>query len=383
MVRSLTLIVIVTLLGGCDRDRATEVIQLAPLATASMRPAQRQAPQPVEVPDDPRWSASPPYPGSVQLRLDRDGKRLRFSEDQLEISLTIGAASDCTPDVTQVVQPETMPAAQIDDKPVWVSLQGDDEAASLRLSTRGALLVYDDGCQRTVNVTQAILGKYGRASDPIFASAQVAPKGAYDAEDIEMRRRGMTGATVLLNQKPLIDVKFFSGDSTFAARALEDRRWVRLLMAREWEYDSHDGAIGREHTLVWTLHDRETPLLVFDNDYRYGLDGANREQTHVRSTRTHLHGDGLLEAAGVRKAEQVMSAPGTCRSADPLSFLHVNESVRWTFTDGDEEKLKLGTAKLRATFATDCIDIAVAQATRRRAQLIDRAPDAPVRWSHH
>lgn len=400
MIRLLIPLAILALTTGCDAKRATEVIQLAPHATASMKPAKVDGParklidevteavQPTTVAEpkaEPaKWSATPPFDGKTELRLDRHHERVHLSGEGIDLYFELGKFSKCTTDITQARPPENMPASEFNERPVWIALQGDEEAASLRLSTRGALFVIDDGCHRVSDVTSSLIGARSDSKDPMFAVEPVAPDGAYDADDISLHRRGGTGTLIRRDGKPLLDVKHYSGERTLTASALEDQRWVTLLMAREWEYSKHDGSTGRDHTLAWNLHEREEPLLIFDNDYRYALDGIDSEQLDVRSNRHHPHDEGLLSAVGRRTSDHEMNVELACEEADEkllFEYQRTAETVRWRFKSPDSKKsVNLGTARLNGTFATGCLDEVKKRANKRRKNLTKGAPKTPVRW---
>ncbi len=377
---------------GCRGDRH-EVIELAPAAgtaheappvaprltaPAVARPVAKKAPVAQRT-----WSPTPPYEGEV-LAMERVGADLlRLTADGVALELRLPKFGECAEDFTQLPTPEMMPESDLRERPVWLALQGDGEAASLRLSTRGALMIIDDGCQRAADVTATLLGTTEPTDDPIFSPDPIAPEAAHDASDVGMRRRGRTKATIMYAKKPLIDVSFFNGESTLTASALDDERWIRLLITREWEYTENDGAVGREHTLVWTPRFDEPPLLVFDNDYRYGMDGFAREEADVNSTRVHPHATGLLQARGTRHLIYVQNAGrDLCAETNSaFSYRTYDESVEWSFRlDGAKRAKKFGRAATRATFAGGCLDVVHKELKRRRERLTKRAPDAPVRW---
>ena len=384
---------------GCRGDRQIEVIELAPppspTATVAVEAPETAPdaaePQPEPTPevvppahDRPAWSATPPHDGGMEFQLERlaDG-RLRLTREQIAIELNVPRMGGCTEEFSQIQHPDLMPESRIRERPTWLALVGQDEAASIRLSTRGALLVIDDGCQRAADVTEQLLGTMPTSADPIFAASPVAPEGAYDADDVRLKRRGPTKALILYDNEPFIDVSFFNGESMLTASALDDQRWISLLMTREWEYADNDGAVGREHTLVWTPREGDRPLLVFDNDYRYGMDGLAREEADVKSIRVHPHDGGMLRASGVRRHVYIQNAGrDLCREVEhAFAFRHYDESVEWTITTPDARKsMKLGTAKTRATFAGGCIEVAEKQLKKRREQLTKRAPNAVVKW---
>jgi len=318
--------------------------------------------------------------------MERVGDRIRIRGDGIEIELAVPEFGECTEEPTQLDAPDPLPAEKTSDRPVWLALRGEREAASLRLSTRGALLVIDDGCVRAGDVTTDLLGQDAEPDDPVFSTANIAPEEAYDAGDLRLRRRSKTMARVMRDRQPLIDVTHFDGEALLTARALDQQRWLHLALSREYEYKRHDGVSGRVHTFMWTSEDHDATTLVFENDYRYGSDGSHRAETDVRSTRVHHHQGGVLETRGARTTIEgafTKFPRDECPDVpDFLAFVRYDESVRWAFKASDSKKPRtLGTARLRATFASGCIDFAAKKLAGEKLRLTGGAPSRRVDWT--
>lgn len=313
-----------------------------------------------------------------------DETTVRVTGEHVALTLTFGELSDCTHELGGVEAPELMPEAKVEERPVWLALQGDGEAASLRLSTRGALLVVDDGCLRVADVTSSLLGTATSDDDVLFSRDSVAPESASDASDLDLRRRGSTSAAIVRNRDTLIEASYFSGYPLLQARALDEARWIRFAVSRAYEYTDNDGEIGREHTLEWSVPTAsEAPKLVLDNDYRYGSNGRDRFETDLRSRRIQRHSDGTLQTVARRTViEDVLRRiPHRCEEVSRrLVVSRHDESVRWMFEARDGKKRTLGTATLNAVFASHCVDYAAKRFARERLDFTVRAPRKRMTW---
>lgn len=351
----------------------------------------------VEKPTAAPWSTEPPFDGT-ELRLERVGTDLlRITGDDIEFELPVPALGACTKDPTQVHAPVALPDADVSEKPVWLALRGEQESASLRLSTRGALLVVDNGCIRAGDVTTALLGPVPEGGepgsqepnldggDPIFAGGSIAPDEAYDAYDLRLRRRTGSLARVMREKEPLIEVSYFDAEPLLDARTLEDKRWIHLELSREFEYKRHDGVSGRIYSLMWTLEGDGEPKLVFENDYIYGSDGSHRAETEVRATRVNELSTGALEVRAKRETKEgALTKVDRKRCPDAKDFVAFStyeESVRWYFHATDAKRPKrLGIARLDAIFASTCVDHVDAKTAKERLHLAERAPKRAVKW---
>ena len=410
MSRIVILILLISTTLGCRRD----ITELAPHATASVGGLElpRRAPgkkvikipakpvnvavaaprieatadEPVQAPMPPAaWSADPPHAG-VDLDFERvDLDRIRVTGKRIAFELPIPELGDCVEEVSQIVAPQLMPDAKMRDRPVWLALHGDGEAASIRLSTRGALFVINDGCMRTADISPMLVGTTAGSSDPIFAADPLAPESAHHSNEIDYRRQGWTKSVIRKDKKPFIELKHFHAERMLTPSAIEDHQWIRMSIDREWEYAKHDGSIGREYTLIWTLDEGERPQLVMENDHRYGSEGRDRQEGWANSKRRRHHPEGVFEAIGTQKTIEYaeLYPKQRCETADAgLAYRYHDESVRWTFRAKNSKRARtLGTATLRAEFASDCVREAGADVKKRQV-FLERAPKSPVRWKY-
>ncbi len=370
-------------LTACRPEAAPPVVRTMPaVRTAPIAPV--PVPEPALEPEPlSRWSGTPPRAAGLRYELARTPSRWTLSRGDVVIEIAAQALGECVDQLPEPPGPAQMPLSKIVDEPVWLQLIGDNGAASLRLSTRGAHLAIHDGCLRTADMTAALLGtRADDPEDPIFAAATVAPDDAREAADVAMEHLGNT-TRLLDGATPWIDVTHFGGESTFSLRALDDYRWARLTISSERESARGDSATGRDHTLVWAYTGSSAPLLVLETDFRFGARGADQEESRTTTTRSHPLPAGLMAAAGERVAIDDARNVGAGRCPEMegvLAFKHRRETVRWSFTTAQGKAVVIGEAKRRATFASACLGASLAEVSKRPRLLADRADSGEVAW---
>ncbi len=394
--KEMTIVLAATLLtfAGC-RERPLDAspnepeASTTPAATAPVVPPSERVDDEETGAEPPEtlafWAAEPPVPDSgrlakADLELVRRDGRITIEGDGFRLTFDTPELGGCDDRQPKVTSPPALPDGRVEDDAVFVALRGESESATLRLSTRGAHLLVNDGCVRSADVTRQVLGVHG--DEAMFAPFSAEPPEATDAEDIRMRRLSGKNARVVKDRETIVDARYFHADPMLTTRRLGDDRWVRLTMAREYEYERHDGAIGREHTLIWVLDEKDRPTLVSDNDYRYGSDGLDREETDTRIKRYRAGENGTIYVTGRRLSAETSfrRLPDGCKT--PLGYVSARayeERLDWSIRSESGREVALGTAKLDATFATSCRD-ELAPRLDREHRLIRRAPDAVVHW---